>query len=158
MEDPLVVTYSDSSHGNGVDLSSYYGVAIRMCGALSSGSAFSGWQVHPSTRDAELIAAVKGLHCLLVARILLAEVRLPRTLPLCIGSSATVAGTTNDQIHHDSRYAAIRIEVLRQAVCEELCQCMYTNSARMIAGILTKELTRESILNFYDAVYGFCRP
>ena len=124
MEDPLVVTYLDSSHGNGVDLSSYYGVAQQMCGALSSWSAFSGWQVHPSTRDTELIATVKGLHRLLVARILLADAQLPHALPLCIGSSATVAGTTTDQIHHDSRYAAIRIGVLRQAVREELCLCV----------------------------------
>ena len=129
-----------------------------MCGALSSWSAFFGWQVHPSTRDAELISAVKGLHRLLIARTLLIEARLPHVLPLCINRSATVAGTTTDQIHHDSRYVAIRIGVLRQAVREELCHCIYISPARMVSDILIKKLTRESMLDFYVVVCGLRRP
>lgn len=53
MNAPLVGTYSDSSQANNPsNMSSYYGVAQEMCCALVSWSAFSGWQVHASTRDA----------------------------------------------------------------------------------------------------------
>mmetsp|Transcript_921 Transcript_921/g.1162 ORF Transcript_921/g.1162 Transcript_921/m.1162 type:complete len:178 (-) Transcript_921:551-1084(-) len=158
MEDPINVTFSDSSHANAPGLGSYYGVGQRMCEAFSSRNAFSGWQVHPSTRDAELIAAIKGFHRLLAERMLLIEAGLPHQMLLCIDSSATVAGTKTDQIHHDSRYAAIRIGVLRQAVREALCTCVYTRSNEMLADVLTKALTPLSMNNHYDSIYGQRNP
>lgn len=136
MNAPLVGTYSDSSHANAPNMSSHYGVAQEMCDAVVSWSAFSGWQTHASTRDAELLAAVKGLHGLLYERTLLIEAGLPHQFPLYIDNAPTVQGTQSDRIHLGSRHAAIRTGILRQAVREALCTCVYKDTKSMVADIL----------------------
>lgn len=111
-----------------------------MCGTLPAWNVFSGWLVHFSTRDAEFLAGVKSQQPL-VARMFLIEAGLPHQFPLCIDSTATINGTKIDQIHRDSRQAAITYAVLRGAVREAFCTCLYTKTESLLADVLTKLLT-----------------
>ena len=166
----LVKTYADASWGNNEGWSTFYVDAQQMCNALISWRAYSGKRIHSSTRDAELHAAVPGVHAALARRQQLMELRLgPRgpvgpplpgsqaavlTMELFLDSTATLRNTESDIVHRRSRHQCIPIAVIRQAVREGLAAARYTKSKDMLADCLTKPLTTRVMDYLYPKAYG----
>ena len=57
-------------------MASHYGYWQKNCNASLRWRAFSGHQVHASTRGPELLAAVAGTHVAMMQRLLMYEARL----------------------------------------------------------------------------------
>ena len=151
-----VTTLSDASWANKPDMTNFYGWMQLMCGAAFDWRAFSGRQVHSSTRGAELLTSVDALHALIGVRTMLFEYRVGTQRPMTLGmdSKATISGAKKDNISKKSRHEAIRIAITRQTTRDWIIAPTYRNTANMDADVLTKPLTMANLLYFYPRVYG----
>ena len=151
-----VTTLSDASWANKPDMTNFHGWMQLMCGAAFDWRAFSGRQVHSSTRGAELLTSIDALHALIGVRTMLFEYRVGPQGPMTLGmdSKATISGAKKDNISKKSRHEAIRIAIIRQATKDWIIAPTYRNTANMDADVLTKPLTMANPLYFYPRVYG----
>ena len=69
-------------------------------------------------------------------------------------STATIGGSTKDNIPKKSRHEAIRIAVIRQATKDWILAPTYRDTDNMDADVLTKPRTLAKLLSFYPCVYG----
>ena len=69
-------------------------------------------------------------------------------------NTASLANATADNIHLGSRYLAIRIGVIRQAVRELIIKPLYINTNLNIADSMTKPMDKKHVLAFTPTMYG----
>ena len=152
-------TYTDATQADKPDMASHYGYWQKNCNASLRWRAFSGHQVHASTRGPELLAAVAGTHVAMMQRLLMYEARLGKLpgdiiMPLHMDNTASLANATADNIHLGSRHLAIRIGVIRQAVRDLIIKPAYINTTQNVADAMTKPMDRKHVLAFTPAMYG----
>ena len=101
--------------------------------------------IPPSTRDAEIIAAVQCLKHVLGYHVLLEELGEQRggATPVHIDNLACVDGVTNERIRADSRWQAIRLAFFREQVRKNLVQLLHIGGVHNPADIGTKVLARD---------------
>ena len=150
------ITEGDAAWANKPDQTNFHGWFQYMCDAVVDWRSFSGRQVHSSTRGAELLTSVDATHAVISQRTSLFEYRLGPTGPMTLGmdSTATIGGTTKDNIPKKSRHEAIRIAILRQATRDWIIAPTYRNTNEMSADVMTKVMPLAKLLYFYPRVYG----
>ena len=109
-----------------------------------------------STRDAELIAAVHAIHHIVALRLFLAESGFPVDLPTEVTSDslAAVQGARLPHLHRNSRWMAIRFQVIKQTVRDMLVKFQHGPGSENSADIYTKILAAAPHLKHAMTVLG----
>jgi len=109
-----------------------------------------------STRDAELIAAVHAIHHIVALRFFLAESGFPVDAPTEVTSDslAAVQGARLPHLHRNSRWMAIRFQVIKQTVRDMLVKFQHGPGSENSADIYTKILVAAPHLKHAMTVLG----
>ena len=125
-------------------LQSWYGLSCTLgvnTGVISFRSALAR-SVVASTRDSELLACLHCTYRVFALRLFLAEIGLQQSAPTPIGSDAmaVVQGISVKVVHRDSRWAAIRFAVIKQAMEDLIISCYHLPGTTNGSDIYTKIL------------------
>lgn len=134
--------YVDSSFANDPSRKSWYCFLLYYAGAPFAYRSKLSSCVAPSTRDAEIIAAVHCLKHVLGFQILMDELgeRRDGATDIHIDNAACTDGVANDRIRADSRWQAIRLAFVREKVKMRLVRLLHISGVDNPADIGTKVL------------------
>jgi len=136
-------THVDSSWGNCPDTKkSWFGYCLRTSSAAFMWRAKLAPSVALSSRDAEAIAAVFAVRAMIGVQILLYDMGFltPEPLTLHVDNAATVANSSTDMVHRDSRHMSMRLAFLREHVRRDLVHVAKIDTDANLADIFTKIL------------------
>ena len=153
---PRFQAFVDSSFANDPSMRSWYCFLIYYAGAPFAYQSKLSSCVAPSTRDAEIIAAVQCLKHVLGYHVLLEELGEPRhdATRIHIDNLACVDGVTNERIRADSRWQAIRLAFVRDQVRAKLVQLLHISGTHNPADIGTKVLARDDFCRHAKVALG----
>jgi len=139
---PEFRAYVDSSFANDPSRRSWYCFLLYYAGAPFAFQSKLSACVSPSTRDAEIFAAVQCLKHLLGFRIMLAELDelSSEATRVFIDNHACVDGIANERLRADSRWQGIRLAFVREQVRNMLVQLLHISGKLNPADIGTKAL------------------
>ena len=152
-----LLAYVDASFANDLETRrSWYSYVLVWAGAAVAYQAKLSSCVAPSTRDAEIIAAVQCVKQVIAYRILLSELGVsPCTATKTyIDNLACVDGVANERVHRDSRWQAIRLAFVRQQVRDMIINLLHISGTDNLADIGTKALPKSTFGHLAPKVLG----
>jgi hypothetical protein len=146
-----IIVYSDADHANYSTCESISGVCTLVYGNLVGWSSYKQNRVATATCESEVLSVLDGVNEIEFIKNLLNELRINHHTPILFNDNqGCLKSTETGGQFKSNKHYRIRLNRIRRAIADGLCEVKYCQTRMMIADAMTKKLAFDSTKDLFE--------